>query len=90
MNMALEIGFYPKDLFILLTKMRLNSFGSRWHTQQHARKYHCYYWIFEKIKPRVNYNYLNELNVDYIGDPFHPLTPDEENMLNNIFSEENF
>lgn len=55
MNMALELGFYPKDMFILLAKMRINSFGGRWNKQEHARKYHSYFWVFEKIKPKVNY-----------------------------------
>lgn len=55
MNMALELGFYPKDMFILTAKMRINSFGGRWNKQEHARKYHSYFWVFEKIKPKVNY-----------------------------------
>lgn len=57
MNMALELGFYPKDMFILLAKMRINSFGGRWNKQEHARKYHSYFWVFEKIKQKVNYTY---------------------------------
>jgi hypothetical protein len=57
MNMALELGFYPKDLFILTAKMRINSFGGRWNKQEHARKYHSYFWVLEKIKPKVKYNY---------------------------------
>lgn len=57
MNMAMEIGFYPRDLFILLAKMRINSFGTKWTKQEHARKYHSYFWVFEKVKPRVNYSY---------------------------------
>lgn len=55
MNMALQIGFYPRDLFILLAKMRINSFGTKWTKQEHARKYHCYYWVFEKTTPKVKY-----------------------------------
>jgi hypothetical protein len=54
-NMAMKIGFYPRDLFILVAKMRINSFGSKWHKQEHARKHHCYYLILEKTKPRVKY-----------------------------------
>jgi hypothetical protein len=57
MNMALELGFYPKDMFILTAKMRINSFGGRWNKQEHARKYHSYFWVFEKIKQKVNYKY---------------------------------
>lgn len=59
MNMALELGFYPKDMFVLLAKMRINSFGGRWTKQEHARKYHSYFWVFEKIKPKVNYDLKN-------------------------------
>lgn len=51
MNEALEIGFYPKDLFILLSKARLTDNRK----QQHARKYHSYYWVFQKKKCRVDY-----------------------------------
>lgn len=56
-NMALKIGFYPKDLFILLSKMRINSFGTKWTKQEHARKYHSYFIILQKIKPRVQYQF---------------------------------
>lgn len=55
MNMALKIGFYPRDLFILMAKMRINSFGGKWSKQEHARKYHSYFWVFEKTKPKVKY-----------------------------------
>jgi len=51
MNEAIKIGFYPKDLFILLAKARLTD--SR--KQQHARKYHSYYWVFQKKECKVNY-----------------------------------
>lgn len=47
-NMATELGFYAKDLFILTAKNRMNSFGGRWKKQQHARKYHSYFWVFQK------------------------------------------
>lgn len=52
MNVAIEIGFYPKDLFILLSKNRL--IGAH-ETQQHARKFHCYYWVFIKQKCPIDY-----------------------------------
>jgi hypothetical protein len=55
MNMAMKIGFYPRDLFILVAKMRINSFGGKWNKQEHARKHHCYYWVFEKTTPKVKY-----------------------------------
>lgn len=55
MTMAMKVGFYPRDLFILLAKMRINSFGGKWNKQEHARKYHSYFWVFEKTKPKVKY-----------------------------------
>jgi hypothetical protein len=51
MNLAVEAGFYPKDLFILLAKSRL----SNWKTQKHGRKFHSYFWVFEKRESKVNY-----------------------------------
>jgi hypothetical protein len=57
MNMALELGFYPRDMFILTAKMRINSFGTKWKKQEHARKFHSYFWVFEKRTPRVKYNH---------------------------------
>lgn len=51
MQKSMEIGFYPKDLFILLAQVRLND-GRK---QQHARKYHSYFWVFKKEKCRVDY-----------------------------------
>lgn len=58
MNMAQHIGFYPKDLFVLISKGRINSFGGRWNQQIHARKHHAYFFVFEKTKPKVNYDFL--------------------------------
>lgn len=54
MNCAAEIGFYPKDLFILLSKNRITA---NWQlkNQKHARKYHCYFLVFEKSNKRVEY-----------------------------------
>jgi hypothetical protein len=60
MNMAMEIGFYPRDLFILNSNVRINSFGTKWTKQEHARKYHSYFWVFEKVKPRVKYEFMNK------------------------------
>lgn len=48
---ALRYGFYPKDLFMLLAKVRLND----GREQQHARKYHSYYWVFEKKECNIEY-----------------------------------
>lgn len=51
MNEAIRFGFYPKDLFVLLARNRLND-GRK---QQHARKYHSYYWVFKKTANKVDY-----------------------------------
>ena len=53
-NVALSLGFYPKDLFILLAKHRVN----RWKDvkQQHARKFHSYFIVFIKQKCPVKYS----------------------------------
>lgn len=64
MNMALEIGLYPKDLFILVSKHRVNSFGGKWSKQEHARKHHSYFWVFQKTKPKVNHWFLNEEEIE--------------------------
>ncbi len=45
-NESVKIGFYPLDLFILLAKTRLVANWQR--NQQHARKYHSYFWVFIK------------------------------------------
>lgn len=52
MNRATEIGFYPKDLFVLLAKSRMTD----GREQEHARKFHSYFWIFEKRKSKVSYD----------------------------------
>lgn len=46
MNTAYRLGFYPEDLFILVANSRLLS-PNQWK-QQHARKYHSYFWVFRK------------------------------------------
>lgn len=45
-NTAERIGFYTKDLFILLAKSRL--IGHNHKVQKHARKFHSYFIVFEK------------------------------------------
>lgn len=58
MNMALQVGYYPRDLFVLMSKNRINSFnGEKWKNQYHARKHHCYFWVFEKAQCKVNYDF---------------------------------
>jgi hypothetical protein len=47
-NMAEDIGFRPVDLFILLAKNRMMHPAHK--TQRHARKYHSYFWVFQKVK----------------------------------------
>lgn len=56
MNIAYNIGFYPKDLFILNAKSRLIS--GKVKNQLHARKFHSYFWVFQKMKSKINYNEL--------------------------------
>lgn len=53
-NEAIKIGFYPKDLFILLAKNRL---VADWQlkNQKNSRKFHSYFWVFEKSNKRINY-----------------------------------
>jgi hypothetical protein len=51
MYKAMELGFYPKDLFILLSKNRLTDK----RIQQHARKFHSYFWVFEKSLCKIDY-----------------------------------
>lgn len=55
MMQAVKIGFYPKDLFILLAKNRLTD-GRK---QQHARKFHSYFCVFKKEKSKVSYEFLH-------------------------------
>jgi len=43
---AMEAGFTAEDLFVLLASSRMNN----WKRQLHARKYHCYFWVFRKLK----------------------------------------
>ena len=54
MNEAVEAGFYPLDLFILLTKGRL---VADWQAinQRHARKYNSFFWVFQKSEKRIDY-----------------------------------
>lgn len=46
MNKAEEIGFRAIDLFIKLSKTVPICWNMK--KQHHARKYHCYFWIFRK------------------------------------------
>ena len=53
MNLAVKAGFYPKDMFVLTAKNRI--IGSNHSNQKHARKFHSYFWVFEKKPCRVDY-----------------------------------
>ena len=53
-NTAVEEGFYPKDLFVLLAKNRL---VADWQArnQKSARKFHCYFVVFQKCGTKIKY-----------------------------------
>ena len=53
-NKAVEHGFYPKDLFILLSKNRLVADWQK-KNQKNARKFHCYFWVFQKCNRVIEY-----------------------------------
>lgn len=53
-NQAIELGYSGEDLFVLLAKNRLHD-GRK---QRHARKYHCYFWVFKKKKEKIDYSLL--------------------------------
>jgi len=53
-NYAVKLGFYPKDLFILLAENRI--IGKHHHKQQHARKFHSYFIVFIKTKNPIKYS----------------------------------
>lgn len=46
---ALELGLYPRDLFILIAKSRTSN--KRWSVQHHARKPHSFLWVFQRPTP---------------------------------------
>ena len=47
-NSAVESGFYPLDFFVLTAKNRLVADWQK-KNQKHARKFHCYFWVFQKV-----------------------------------------
>ena len=53
-NTAVQVGFYPKDLFILLAKSRLVADWQK-QNQKNSRKYHSYFWVFQKNNRRIEY-----------------------------------
>ena len=54
MNEAVRIGFYPKDLFSLRAKSRLVADWQK-RNQRNSRKYHSYFWVFQKNNRRIEY-----------------------------------
>ena len=57
-NYAIHLGFYPKDIFILLAKNRIISPNQ--YKQQHARKFHSYFLVFLKTPSKVKYSFIND------------------------------
>lgn len=53
-NKAIEIGYYPKDFFILLAKNRI---VADWQlkNQKNARKFHSYFIVFQKTNKKISY-----------------------------------
>lgn len=53
-NEAEKLGFYTKDMFVLLAKNRL---VADWQlvNQKNARKFHSYFLVFEKSSKKVRY-----------------------------------
>lgn len=50
---AIKLGFYPKDEFVLLAKQR--PISGKIKQQQHARKFHSYFYVLIKTKSPINY-----------------------------------
>ena len=61
-NVAEKLGYYTKDMFVLLAKNRIIA---DWQAknQKHARKFHSYFLVFEKKKSKINYNDFLESEV---------------------------
>lgn len=59
---AMDCGFIVDDTFILEASQRLIS--GKVKKQQHARKYHSYFYVFKKIKSKKydKFNYINLIN----------------------------
>ena len=63
-NYAYLLGFYPKDLFVLLAENRIIK---PYPKQKHSRKYHSYFLVFIKKKCPVKYSL--QLNSEGIFPP---------------------
>lgn len=53
-NEAIKVGFYPKDMFVLLAKNRLVADWQK-KNQKNSRKFHSYFWVFEKSNKEITY-----------------------------------
>ncbi len=53
-NEAIKLGYYPKDLFILLAKNRI---VADWQVknQKNARKFHSYFIVLQKSDKKIKY-----------------------------------
>ena len=53
-NEAIKLGYYPKDLFILLAKNRI---VADWQAknQKNARKFHSYFLVLQKCNKKIKY-----------------------------------
>ncbi len=60
MNKAEEYGFEAIDLFVKLSKRVCIAWNHTPENQKTARKYHCYFWIFKKVRVSI----IEEGNVD--------------------------
>jgi len=67
MNRALECGFYPRDMFVLVAKSRLIGHNHR-KKQNHARKFHSYFWVFEKRNCLVSYDIEKIKKINRLAD----------------------
>lgn len=57
-NMAVKMGFYCKDLFVLLAKNRIIDTKNK--GQYHARKYNSFFLVFIKQESKVKYRFINK------------------------------
>jgi DNA modification methylase len=53
-NQAEQMGYYTKDMFVLLAKNRMTP---KWQVknQKNARKFHSYFLILQKSKKKIDY-----------------------------------
>lgn len=53
-DVAINSGFIAKDLFILLAQNRI---VANWQlaNQKNARKFHSYFWVFQKTNKKIQY-----------------------------------